>query len=234
MFPLKDDNPSRSFPVVTTIFIVINLLVYLYELSVGKNNLQLFYNTCGLVPHHLLHKFSAHEVNALFTSMFAHAGIFHLLSNMWILLIFGDNVEDRMGHLGFFFFYLCCGVVATLLQVLSGQDAVMPIVGASGAIAGVLGAYLVLFPRACIISLCLIGIVPLFYPIPAIVYVGLWFFIELCGGLLHVATPLAGVQLSAVAEWAHVGGFVCGVLLVKPVVNLFEYRDWYPDEYKPW
>ncbi len=234
MFPLKDDNPSRTLPVVTYLIIAANVYVFLLELSVGPQHVEQLLASFGLIPAEFLQHFDSHQVARIYTSMFTHGGLVHLVSNMWMLFIFGDNVEDRMGHAGFAIFYLLCGTIAALAQVFSGLNSVMPVIGASGAIAGVLGAYLVLFPRACVITFIPLGFVPLFYPVPAFLFVIIWAATQFLAGMVHLALPVAGVHAGAVAYWAHIGGFLSGILLVKAFTNAHDYEDWYPDEYLPY
>jgi membrane associated rhomboid family serine protease len=164
--------------------------------------------------------------------MFLHGGWFHLISNMWALYIFGDNVEDRLGPMRYLLFYLVCGVVAALAHVYSQPLSNVPVVGASGAISGVLGAYLVLYPRARVISLVPLWIVPWFIEIPAVFYLGFWFFSQLFSGLLSLGMPIS--TYGGVAWWAHVGGFIAGLLLVKILEQKRTYPRWHLDEYHPW
>jgi len=198
VFPLKDDIPSEHAPVVNILLIVLNVLVFLFEMSLGPQ-LQGLINTYGLVP-------ARFEVSALFTSMFLHGGWGHLFGNMLYLWIFGDNVEDRMGHVGYLFFYLVCGVAAGVAHVLTNAGSAVPTVGASGAIAGVLGAYLVLFPRARVLTL-----LPFFTTVyfPASFFLGIWFVMQVFSG----AWQLGVAHTSNVAFLAHVGGFVAGAFL---------------------
>jgi len=207
MIPLRDVIPSRSTPVVTIGIIVLNALVFAYQLSLGAGG-QAFIFANGLVP-------SEFSLIALITSMFLHGGLMHFGGNMLYLWIFGDNVEDRMGHGRFVAFYLLCGVAAALAQTWANPNSPVPMVGASGAIAGVMGAYFVMYPRSRIVTL-----IPIFFfiqlvEIPAVVFLGLWFLLQFLSGLGSAAlSPDAGIS-GGIAFWAHVAGFVAGLAAVR-------------------
>jgi membrane associated rhomboid family serine protease len=211
LFPLKDTIRSRTFPIVNTIIIAVNLLAFLFEFSLGRQ-MDVFIRNFGLTPVRFywgLHHDLADAVIPIFTSMFLHGGWLHVLGNMWFLYIFGDNVEDRVGHFGYLIFYLTCGVGAALSQTLFFPGSSVPMVGASGAIAGVLGAYFMLYPNARILS-----IIPIFFfiqlmEVPAVVFLVFWFFLQFIQGALTPATQGGGV-----AWWAHVGGFLFGLVLI--------------------
>ncbi len=199
MIPLRDIVPSRTTPIVTISLIVANVLVFLYELTLGRavNDFTLYF---GLVP-------AAFSWVAVFTSMFVHGGLFHVGGNMLYLWIFGDNVEDRMGHGRFLVFYLLCGTAAALAQTITAPDSVVPMVGASGAIAGVMGAYFVLYPKSRIVTL-----LPLFFffqiiEVPAIYFLGFWFVMQFLSGVGSLGNAATG----GVAFWAHVAGFLAGL-----------------------
>ena len=208
MFPLGDDNSMRrSTPYVTYILIAINVAVFLLELQ----NSDEFIKRWAFVPA----RFSADEagnIPTIFTAMFMHGSWLHLGGNMLYLWIFGDNVEDRFGHFKFLIFYLLTGIAATFAQYYVMPDSSVPNVGASGAIAGVLGAYLVTFPRARVLTLIPIFIFPWFVEIPALIYLVFWFVMQLLEGIGTLGMP---VETGGVAVWAHIGGFVAGVVLVK-------------------
>ncbi len=209
MIPLYDTVRSHRFPLVNWLLIAVNVLVFLYENSLSTSALDRLTTVWGLVPANLM----AHPATAwitIFTAMFLHGGWFHILSNMWVLFIFGDNVEERMGHGGYLIFYLLSGVAAGLLQSLVLQSSRVPMIGASGAIAGVLGAYLVLYPRARIASLVPILFIFTIIEIPATIFLLFWFVSQLFSGWLAIGSS-AG---SGVAWWAHVGGFLFGVVAV--------------------
>jgi membrane associated rhomboid family serine protease len=202
VIPIRDVIPSRTTPFVTVSLIVLNVLVFLSMPPVGTRAFDLFIRDWGVTP-------ADFSVTAVATSMFVHGGFGHLFSNMLFLWIFGDNVEDRMGHGRFLLFYLICGLAAALLQVLFEAGSRVPMVGASGAIAGVLGAYLVMFPHSRVLTFMFIA----FVEVPAVLLLGLWFATQLLSGLgtLAVVRPQ---DMGGVAFWAHAGGFVAGVALV--------------------
>ena len=203
MIPLRDIIPSRTTPYVTISLISLNVLVFLYELSLGRA-VDAFTLYWGLVP-------AAFSWVTVFTSMFLHGGLLHVAGNMLYLWIFGDNVEDRMGHGRFLVFYLLCGVAAALAQTITTPDSVVPMVGASGAIAGVMGAYFVLYPKSRIVTL-----IPLFFffqviEVPAILFLGIWFLMQFLSGVGSIVTTAGGGPAGGVAFWAHVAGFVAGI-----------------------
>jgi membrane associated rhomboid family serine protease len=230
MIPLRDKIPSSSFPVINIIFIVLNSLVFLYEVSLGSE-LDRFIHEYGLVPASLI--FSPHtgfidRVYPFFTSMFLHGGWFHLIGNMLFLYIFGDNVEDRMGHFKYLLFYLICGLGAAFAQTITNVRSEIPMVGASGAISGVLGAYILLFPKSRIVTL-----VPIFFflhivEIPAAVFLLIWFILQFLSG---IATSAASKSTGGVAFWAHVGGFVVGLVLTRFFIKKGYYRAGWSGRY---
>ena len=203
MIPLRDVIPSRTTPVVTVTLIGLNVLAYLFQLSLGRA-LEPFVMTWGLVP-------ASFSWVAVFTSMFLHGGLFHLGGNMLYLWIFGDNVEDRLGHGRFLTFYVLCGVAAAVAQAMLSPDSRVPMVGASGAIAGVMGAYFVLYPRSRIVTLVPIFIFFQIVEIPAIFFLGLWFVMQFLSGVGSVATATGRVS-GGIAFWAHVAGFAAGMV----------------------
>lgn len=191
--------------------IIINFSVFFYQVSLGRQ-VDAFIYSYGVIPANLLADgLSAEQIVRLTTAMFMHGGWFHILSNMLYLWIFGDNVEDRMGHLKYLLFYLLTGYLATLSHVLYAPGSGIPLIGASGAIAGVLGAYLILYPRAKVLTLIFIFVFIQIVPIPAVIFLGLWFLLQLVSG----TASLTAQSAQSVAFWAHIGGFVAGVLLVK-------------------
>jgi membrane associated rhomboid family serine protease len=234
MFPLKDTVRARDVPLVNWLLIGLNLFAFIIETGLGPRGLQQFVWALGVVPARFLSGPGLREVGTIFTSMFLHGGWFHLISNMWALYLFGDNVEDRMGHGRYLAFYLLTGATASLTHILFNPASQMPTVGASGAISGVLGAYLVLFPTARVVTLVPLFLLPWFVEIPALVYLGMWFLSQLFNGLFALATAGAIGTYGGVAWWAHVGGFVAGLLLVKLFEQRRAYRAWYADEYWPW
>jgi membrane associated rhomboid family serine protease len=217
MIPLRDSNPSRRLPLVTILVILANTIIFLYEVTLGPAQLNQFVFTFGVVPARLTGASgpampAGGGIETFLTSMFLHGGWLHLIGNMWFLWIFGDNVEGYLGHLRFLLFYLFCGLAAGLIHVAFNLSSTLPTVGASGAIAGVLGAYLLLFPRARILTL-----VPVFFvfllEIPAYVILIYWFVLQFLSGTASIVSGAAAQ--GGVAWWAHVGGFVVGMALVK-------------------
>lgn len=210
MIPLRDANPSRRTPVVTITLIGINVLVYLYQWTLaGNEQLLPFFDTWAIIPAQLTTNFLP-ESFTLLSAMFLHGSWLHLGGNMLYLWIFGDNIEDRLGPARYVIFYLLGGLAATAAQVLIDPDSPIPNVGASGAIAGVLGGYLVLYPRARVTTLVFRFITQ----VPAYIVLGFWFVLQLFEGVGSLAA--VSTQSGGVAFFAHVGGFVAGALLIKP------------------
>jgi membrane associated rhomboid family serine protease len=211
MIPLRDDRRARTFPFATVAIIVANVLVFLYELSLATPaDVEAFFADFALAPLNLVHAPSPGSLSTIFTSMFMHGGWAHIIGNMLFLGIFGKNVEDSVGHFKFLIFYLLCGVVAAAAQIFLSPDSTVPMIGASGAISGVLGAYLLLFPHARVLMLFPIWIFWRMFNVPAILFLVLWFVIQLFSALAVVNMGVSG----GVAFWAHVGGFVGGMLLI--------------------
>jgi membrane associated rhomboid family serine protease len=223
MIPLRDDNPTRTFAFVTVGIIALNVVVFWHELSLPDGvRAQAFFGDFALIPAHLTQTHSPEAYRTIFTSMFMHGGWLHLIGNMWFLWIFGNNIEDSVGHFKFIIFYLLCGIAAAAAQVAISPDSIVPMIGASGAISGVLGAYLVLFPRSQILTLVPIWIFLQFIRVPAVIFLILWFAIQFLSGLATSQIHVTG----GVAFWAHVGGFVAGLALILPFkkrgVRLFQ------------
>jgi membrane associated rhomboid family serine protease len=214
MFPIRDTIPSRSLPVVNWLIIACNVVVFFFEASLPPEQLDRLIHILGMIPRHLVRN-PIPEALTILTSMFLHGGWFHVISNMWALYIFGDNVEDRIGHFRYLGFYLLCGVIAAGAQVLAATNSPFPMVGASGAIAGILGAYVISFPRARVLTLIPIFFIPWFIEIPATFYLGVWFLSQLFNGLFALAIVDSIGTYGGVAWWAHIGGFVAGLILVK-------------------
>ncbi len=210
MFPIRDHNPTARTPYVTYGLIAVNIAVFLLMLPVygDENQLARIYYTWGLVPTWIT---DGQNLSGLITHMFLHAGIAHIAGNMLFLWIFGDNLEDELGHLGFALFYLAAGLGAAALQILADPGSTAPMIGASGAIAGVMGGYLLLFPRARVDIFLFFFVFFYIFPVPAWVMLGLWFALQIFSG----ASAAAGD--SGVAYWAHAGGFIVGLLWVLPV-----------------
>src|ERR671914_2242696 len=204
MIPLRDIIPSRTTPVVTIGLIVVNALVFFYQWSLEQREGEAFALFYGLIP-------AAFSWITVFTSMFLHGGLLHFGGNMLYLWIFGDNVEDRMGHGRFLTFYLLCGVAAALAQTAMVPDSIVPMVGASGAIAGVMGAYFVLYPRSRIVTLLPIFFFIQIIEVPAIFFLGIWFLMQFASGVGSIATSTGGEPAGGIAFWAHVAGFVAGL-----------------------
>lgn len=239
MIPVSDSVRARTFPYVNLALILANVIVFVYEITLPEVEINDFLRHWGVVPVQLidwLNHPSGDNLDELFTpltSMFLHGGWFHIIGNMLFLWVFGDNVEDALGHLRYLFFYLTSGIAAVALQVFADQNGVIPMIGASGAIAGVLGGYLVLYPRATIGVvipwLWFFGVLPL----PAIALIGLWFLLQLFNGIASIGTAVGVTQ--GVAYWAHVGGFLAGFLLVWVIPRRVRRRA--PERYRaysPW
>lgn len=210
MFPIRDHNPSGQTPYVTWALIALNVAVFLAYWPFMQNEMQLayFYDEWGLVPAYVT---EGHDLHGLLTSMFLHGGWMHLLGNMLFLWIFGDNMEDEMGPMRFLLFYLASGFAAAGLQILADPYSQIPMVGASGAIAGVMGGYLLLFPKARVDIFVFFIIFIRIFPVRAWLMLGLWFGLQIFGG---ISTPS---EEGGVAFWAHAGGFVAGLLLALPL-----------------
>lgn len=205
MIPIRDVIPSRTTPGVTITLIALNVVVFLFQLLLSERAMDAFIFAFGVVPAQL-------SILSIFTSMFVHGGLAHLAGNMLFLWIFGDNVEDRLGHGRFIVFYLLCGVAAALAQVTLNPESLVPMVGASGAIAGVMGAYLVLYPRSRVLMLFPF---PVFlFELPAIAFLGVWFFVQFLNGVNQLPIFEQDAISGGVAFWAHVMGFIAGVFLV--------------------
>lgn len=203
MIPLRDENPSRTTPYLTRILIAVNVIIYFLAWISGSANVTSKY---GMTPALVL---QGKQLYTVFTSMFIHGGIVHLAGNMLYLYIFGDNVEDNFGHMHFLFFYILCGLIADATHIFTTTDLMVSTIGASGAISGVLGAYLALYPRARVLSLVFAGWI-FVARIPAILFLGFWFILQLFSGTLTLASEVS----SGVAYWAHIGGFIAGLILV--------------------
>ena len=218
MIPLRDNIPSQRRPIMNYIIIGLNCLSFFFELATG-NHLQQFLTTFGFIPARFFAMLEAHPENVLalylpfITTMFLHGGWLHLIANMWTLFIFGDNVEDRLGHGRFLLFYLSCGVIGSLLHAYLTPDSWVPVVGASGAIAGVMGAYFLLFRQSLVLVFIPFFIVAPIVEVPAYIFLGVWFLLQFFSGTSSILGARAA-QGGGVAFWAHVGGFVAGVCLI--------------------
>jgi membrane associated rhomboid family serine protease len=216
MIPLRDAIPAQSFPAATVLLIALNVLAFLYELSLGEA-LDVFIMRYGAVPLRFVLAGQMEQVSTverffpLFTSMFLHGGWLHLGGNMLYLWIFGDNIEDRLGHVRFLVFYLVCGLAAALTQIYIHPASKIPMVGASGAVAGVLGAYLILFPHAHVLALIPILFFFQIVELPAVLFLVFWFLMQFLNGAIAITG--SPYLTGGVAWWAHIGGFVSGVAL---------------------
>ncbi len=215
MIPIRDTIPRQHFPFAVWALVAVNVYVFIRELALPPDSTQQFIYLFGLVPARFTHPDWAARVGfphtywPFFSTMFLHGGWLHIIGNMWVLWIFGDNVEDRMGPVRFLIFYLLCGLAAGGVHVLTNPGSRVPAVGASGAIAGVMAAYFVLFPRARIVAMFPILFYPVFFQVPAFLYLGLWFLTQFFSGTLAIASHR---EVSGIAWWAHVGGFGAGIL----------------------
>lgn len=217
MFPLWDDLPTKKFPLITVAIIVLNTIVYLYEASLGEKFTQFIY-AMGLIPFEITHHTDLLPTGpsiiylTIFTSMFMHGSIIHLLGNMLFLWIFGNNVEEYLGRVNFIIFYLVCGLSAAFTQIFFNPNSTMPMVGASGAIAGVLGAYLLLYPRARVTTVIIFGFFIRLIKIPAVVVLSFWIIYQFLYGISSLAVKTGE---GGVAWFAHIGGFIGGIILIK-------------------
>jgi membrane associated rhomboid family serine protease len=232
MVPLQDDNPTRITPYVTYALIAINVLFFCYELTLNPIQLNGFFHVMAVVPSELTASFngiSTHqplpEPLTLFTAQFLHAGFLHVAFNMLFLWIFGNNVEEALGHFKYLLFYLSCGVLASLTQWAFAANSNIPSLGASGAIAGVMGAYILKYPNAKILTLLPLGFFITTARIPAVFFLGLWFVEQAFNGLVSLEAPAnVGLESGGIAYWAHAGGFVFGAILA-PLLGLFSDRS---------
>ena len=205
MFPLRDTQPSYSRPLITVLIIILNVVVFLHEISLDEYSRNYFIAHYGLIP-------ARFHFSAILTSMFMHGGWMHIIGNMWFLWIFGDNVEDVFGHLKYLVFYLLCGIAAAFTQVLFSPGSRLPMVGASGAIAGVMGAYLIKFPKSRIVTLVFIFIFITTIEVPAGLMLAYWFIIQFFSGVGTIG--YSHVSQGGTAFFAHIGGFITGMILV--------------------
>ncbi len=234
MIPLQDVLPRRNPPVMTWFLIIVNILVFFHELSLSPLEREAFFRTWGFIPARFFDNYFSvltgepiyQKYFSLITHLFIHGGWLHIIGNMWTLWIFGDNVEDRLGPFRFLIFYLCCGISATLFHALIYKNSVVPVVGASGAISGVMGAYFMMYPLARILVFFPIFFFPIFFEIPAFLYLGYWFLIQFYSGLFSLSLP---ISYGGVAWFAHVGGFLIGAFIYRFFCK--KNHKYYPDEY---
>lgn len=217
MFPIRDTVPNRSFPATTWLLIILSGIVFLFETTLQPGQLRHFITLFGIVPsEYTKHHYRQHGIPNVhylpfLTTMFLHGGWLHYLGNMWFLKIFGSKVEDGMGHRRFLIFYLISGILASLFYIHFSPRSSMPVIGASGAIAGVMGAYYVMFPRARILTFIPIFIIPWFIEVSAFFFLGWWFLLQLFSGTVTLVLPN---NREGVAWWGHIGGFIAGIVLV--------------------
>lgn len=223
MFPIRDDNRSSTFPIFTIGLITINLSVFILQLIFITNDIDLNY-LFGLRPVLLVEQFGTYPILTLFSSIFLHAGILHLLGNLWFLWIFGNNIEDALGHLKFLLLYFLCGIGAHFLHILTNMESIIPTIGASGAISGILGAYAILFPHARILTILPVFIFH-FVHLRAYFFMGFWFIYQFIGGLQTGLNTTGGI-----AWFAHIGGFLTGMILIKLIPKrkkFLQHRKYY-------
>jgi membrane associated rhomboid family serine protease len=231
MIPLRDTIPSKHTPIMTWAIIIINAIVFLYQSSLPDRQALAIVYQYAFIPARLAESLNNPAAYIpLFTSMFMHGNWMHIISNMWSLWLFGDNVEDKMGAMRFFIFYILCGLIAGLAHFLSGPNSTVPTLGASGAIAGVMGAYFVLFPHSRIITL-IPFIIPFFIYVPSAVFLFVWFISQLYSGIIE---GIASRAVGGVAWWAHIFGFLGGVLLYRIFIRRKNSYPIWDDEYWPW
>ncbi len=226
MIPLRDDNPTQTTPIIVYILVTINIVVFLHQLNLGSN-IEEFFQLYAVIPQQLSDSLdgirssqSFPEILTLITSQFLHGGLMHIGFNMLFLLTFGNNIEDDLGHFRFLFFYLTCGVLAGLTHWFFGMESTVPTIGASGAIAGVMGAYIIKYPRAQILTLIPLGFFITTVRIPAVFFLGFWFLQQAINSVVSLGMPEA---MTGVAYWAHAGGFVFGAIL-GPLMGLMSDR----------
>lgn len=211
ILPLYDENPTRTFPIMTILLIIANVFVFLLESSLPSAELESFIRAFAFIPSEFVKNA---QLSSIFTAMFMHGGFIHIAGNMLYLWIFGNNIEDALGHFKFLLFYLTCGLVATLAQFVVDPASTVPTLGASGAIAGVLGGYLLLYPSAQIVSLVPLLFFVTLYRLPAIIVIGLWFVIQFANGYFSLQASSAA---AGIAWFAHIGGFISGILLIMMI-----------------
>ncbi|MBZ4663020.1 MAG: putative rane protein [Caloramator sp.] len=219
MIPLRDINPSRKKPYITVFLIFINIVVFIFETILPRNLTEIVIKYYGFIPEELTKSivyvaFTNAGINiiTIFTSMFLHGSLTHLISNMWALWLFGDNVEDRLGHFKFLIIYLLSGFIAAITHYIFNINSPVVTIGASGAISGVMGIYFILYPFAKIRTVFLVLWLPFFINIPAFIFIGVWFISQISNGLLTLLGPVYGF---GIAWWAHIGGFLFGIYIGK-------------------
>lgn len=234
MIPIRNTIPSRYPPVTTWILIAINCLVFLFQQGLDPDELELFLRQFALIPARYSElvpgesDLSTEDFVPFLTMMFLHGGWLHLVTNMWTLWLFGPTIEDRQGHGRYLAFYLACGLTASIAHVMFNPSSISPALGASGAIAGILGAYMRLFPLARVVVIVPILFIPIFIEVYAFAFIGLWFFLQVLQSTVGLLQPSSAGD---VAWWAHIGGFIAGFALGPLLVQSEQrYRAYYPDE----
>jgi len=232
MLPIRDTIRSRSFPLVNWAIIILNGLVFFCQSQLSMTGLENFVERFALIPVRvdLADPLTWYP---FLTHIWLHGSLLHLISNIWVLYIFGDNVEDRLGSFRYLLFYILGGVAAGLLQYRFSTDPSIPALGASGAIAAAMGAYLLFYPRSRVVTFVPIFLFGGFIEVPSIIFLGIWFTTQVFSGLAELSMP-SGMETGGVAWWAHVGGFIFGLLLAKPFCTGRCQRREYADEYYPW
>ena len=210
MFPIRDTNRSHTFPIVNWMIIIINASIFIIQVRLPNETVEIIFNTFGVIPIRFV-EFHPLALISLFSSQFLHGGWLHIIRNLWILYIFGDNVEDRIGHIQYLVFYIITGIAGGLLQVVTQPFSNTPMIGASGAISGVLGAYIFFFPRARVLTFVPIFILPWLVEIPAVIFLGIWFLSQ----FVNVINEASTIVNSGIAYWAHLGGFGAGFILAR-------------------
>jgi membrane associated rhomboid family serine protease len=229
MFPIRDSIPAKRFPIMNWVIILANAFVFILQLQMNETQLNDFFYKFGLVPSNFSNftqddilSFRIFMVFPFFTNMFLHGGWIHFLANMWTLVIFGDNVENRMGSLKYLLFYILCGIIASATHFALNMGSPVPAIGASGAIAGVMAAYMFLFPFAKVVLFVPVFFIPLFFNISAFIFIGFWFLIQLWNGGLMLS---ASAKSTGIAFWAHIGGFVAGMIFFKLFLKI-KYKNY--------
>lgn len=224
MIPYKDDNPTVTFPFVTIGIIALNISVYIWEL-ISPSGIDRIAYTYGAIPYNLLNLEKTqplHPVVTVFSSMFLHGGFFHVAGNMLYLWIFGNNIEDRLGHIRFLIFYIIAGVVAAYAHAITSPRSLVPMIGASGAVSGVLGAYILLFPHSSVHTIVFFGFFWQIIKVPALIVIGFWAIIQFVNGIITKGLMAEG----GVAWFAHIGGFLFGLLTIRLWLPKRRYRGW--------
>jgi membrane associated rhomboid family serine protease len=234
MFPIKDTIPRRQFPFITYLIIFVNTVIFIIEVILPPEILKEIFYLFGLVPARYIHLEWAYIMGLpvddywpFFTNLFLHGSFLHFFSNMWSLYLFGDNVEDALGHIRFLIFYILCGIAANLTHFVFNINSTIPTIGASGAISGIMAAYMIMFPYSRIITFIPLLFIPFFFEIHAFFYIGIWFISQLLSGTTSLIAPELG---GGIAWWAHIGGFIMGIILL-PFFRKRKKDQYFDDEY---